>query len=181
MNESRTCFIVAQKLDMSKEYLSAEHIEYLMSELHDRLIHMITDESVSYFIVGLQPGIEQSVAELLINLKKEYPSITVEFVIQGQDESIKLIERPDYHTLMDQCDNLLELYQHEDEDFFLSRNKVMIDRSDILVSIWNGEDFYIKSAINYSVRRSRTTIVIDRTIITDESTEYPTITEYISK
>ena len=61
----------------------------LKETLKKQIISLITDENVTHFISGMALGVDMYAAEIVLELKKTYPGITLESAIPCETQAAK--------------------------------------------------------------------------------------------
>lgn len=113
----------------------------LRNKLMDQIIILIEMHSVKHFISGMALGVEQFAAEIILELKKTYPDITLEGVIPYETQAIKwtIAQRDRYFSILERCDKETLLQQHYTSNNRKKLNEYMIKRSDYLVAVCSGK------------------------------------------
>ena len=66
-----------------------ERCTTLKKILKEQIVSLITDESVTHFISGMALGVDMYAAEIVLELKKTYPDITLESATNSLNFSTK--------------------------------------------------------------------------------------------
>ena len=66
-----------------------ERCTALKETLKKQIISLITDENVTHFISGMALGVDMYAAEIVLELKKTYPDITLESAIPCETQAAK--------------------------------------------------------------------------------------------
>ena len=90
----------------------------LKKALREQIIHLIEKENVTHFISGMAIGIDMYAAEIVLDLKKSYPGITLESAIPCETQPVKWSEalRERYYNIAAQCDKETMLQTHYTPD-----------------------------------------------------------------
>lgn len=85
-------------------------------------------------------GVDTYAAQIIIELKKKYPHITLECVIpcESQSDKWKGSEKERYYKILSIADEKILLQRKYTSDCMQKRNFYMIDRSDFVLAVWNG-------------------------------------------
>ena len=80
----------------------------LKETLKEQIINLIETEDVTHFITGMALGIDLYAAELVLDLKARYPSITLESAIPCETQAVKwsAAQRERYYDIAAQCDKV---------------------------------------------------------------------------
>lgn len=78
----------------------------LKETLKEQIINLIEAENVTHFITGMALGIDLYAAEIVLDLKARYPSITLESAIPCETQAVKwsAAQRERYYDIAAQCD-----------------------------------------------------------------------------
>lgn len=118
-----------------------EHQEYLYTLLQ-KIKTLIEKYGCTHFISGLAIGADTDFVTLCLDLRdKQYPNITVEGAIPcpNQDAKWTTSDRRKYQELLMRLDKVTQVSDHYTAACFQKRNEYMIDHSDIVIAVWNGE------------------------------------------
>ena len=104
-----------------------ERCAALKEILKKQIVSLITDESVTHFISGMALGVDMYAAEIVLELKKTYPDITLESAIPCETQAAKwnAAMRERYHGIAAQCDKETLLQTHYTPDcMFLPKSSL---------------------------------------------------------
>ena len=78
----------------------------LKETLKEQIINLIEAENVTHFITGMALGVDLYAAEIVLDLKARYPSITLESAIPCETQAVKwsMAQRERYYNIAAQCD-----------------------------------------------------------------------------
>ena len=95
-----------------------ERCTALKETLKKQIISLITDENVTHFISGMALGVDMYAAEIVLELKKTYPGITLESAIPCETQAAKwnAAMRERYYGIAAQCDKETLLQTHYTPD-----------------------------------------------------------------
>ena len=65
----------------------------LKDELKKSILYLIEDKGVTHFISGMALGVDMIAAEIVLDLKKKYPNITLECAIPCETQANKWTEK----------------------------------------------------------------------------------------
>ena len=85
---------------------SAGRCAALKEKLRSLIIRMIEEEGVTHFISGMAQGVDMYAAEIVLELKKHYPQITLECAIPYERQAVRWPEalRNRYFSIAERCD-----------------------------------------------------------------------------
>lgn len=118
-----------------------EHQEYLYT-LQKKVITLIEKYGCTNFISGLAIGADTDFANICLDLRdKKYHNITVEGAIPcpNQDAKWTSNDKRKYQELLARLNKVTQVSDHYSAACFQKRNEYMIDHSDIIIAVWNGE------------------------------------------
>lgn len=141
MKDFRTCcFIDYYPQDYLKEFedKNLNNIKY-KEKLKEVIISLIDNFSITHFISGMQFGLEQFSAEIVLELKSKFPKITLEGVIPYENQVINWTEcqRDKYYSIMQKIDKEVLLQHHFSHDCMRKRNLYMINKSKYIILYTN--------------------------------------------
>lgn len=104
------------------------------------IVELIEQHNVTAFISGMAIGVDMYAAEIVLELKAEYPYITLECAIPCETQAAKWSEplRDRYYRIAELCDKETMLQTHYTPDCMKKRNRYMVDQCDILLAVWDG-------------------------------------------
>ena len=116
-------------------------VEYALyfEELSDKIKDLIC-EGYTHFISGMARGVDLDFCRLVYMLKSD-DLITLEAAISYPDqaEKWKFRDRFRYHNLLKKCDIKTIVSSSYTFDCMQKRNQYMVDHSDLVLAVWNGE------------------------------------------
>ncbi len=136
--------------------------ELLKEKLKAEIERQITENGVSHFISGMGLGVDTFAAEIVIDLKRVYPHITLEAAIPCEEQAVmwKEKERMRYFTLVEQCDKETLVSRRATLDCIYKRNQYMVDASDVVIAVWDGVSSGIDKILMYAKEKSKTIVTI---------------------
>ena len=118
---------------------SDERCTALKEKLRSLIVKLIEEESVTHFISGMAQGVDMYAAEIVLELKKQYPQITLECAIPYERQAARwpAALRNRYFSIAEHCDKETMLQRQYTRDCYWNRNKYMADHADILLAVCN--------------------------------------------
>ena len=100
----------------------------LKEKLRSLILKLIEEEGVTHFISGMAQGVDMYAAEIVLELKKHYPQITLECAIPYERQAVRWPEalRNRYFSIAERCDKETMLQTHYTQDCLRNR-KVGLD------------------------------------------------------
>ncbi len=119
---------------------SKEHKSYIAA-LRKKIIELILN-GYKHFISGGAIGADSDFAEIIIELRKsDYPDITLEIAVPcpNQDLKWRTADKIRYKKICNEADKINFVSERYTEFCIQKRNEYMINHSDFLIVVWNGE------------------------------------------
>lgn len=133
--------------------IGRKHEKYL-DQLRGIIERFIIQEGVTEFYCGMAMGADMDFAETVLSLRNKYPNIKLHSIIPCADQCLKWdsenIAR--YNRILSRADSSVILSDCYTKDCMLARNRYMVDRSDIVLAIWNGQE---QGGTWYTIRYAR--------------------------
>ena len=121
---------------------SDEHQRYL-SALRICIMNLIEKQGVNYFISGCAIGADLDFAEICVSIRdSEHSDILIEGAIPCDNQDLKW-SKPDkerYKTIISKLNRVHYVSHMYSKICFQKRNEYMVDRSDIVIAVWNKEE-----------------------------------------
>ena len=112
----------------------------LKEKLRSLIVKLIEEEGVTHFISGMAQGVDMYAAEIVLELKKQDPQITLECAIPYERQAVRWPEalRNRYFSIAGRCDQETMLQRQYTPDCLRKRNRYMVDRSSLLIAVYDG-------------------------------------------
>lgn len=106
-----------------------------------------------HFISGMAQGSDLYFAEAALALRAENTDMVVEAAIPcpSQSRSWREEDRVRYRSILDRCDLETVVQQHYTQGCMLRRDRYMVDRSALLLAVYNGSSGGTRYTINYAL------------------------------
>ena len=115
------------------------------------------------FISGMAQGVDMYAAEIVLELKEQYPQITLECAIPYERQAVRwpaaLRER--YFSIAERCDKETMLQRQYTRDCMKKRNQYMVDCADVVLAVWNGEPSGTGQTVWYAKEKGKLVWRID--------------------
>ncbi len=149
-----------QKLGYGENSIQCDELKNKLSEL---IRELIEKEGVTHFISGVALGVDTYAAEIVLSLKAQYPYITLECAIPCETQAIKWNERDRdiYYDILSKCDKETLLQQKYTADCMQRRNEYMVDNSDFVIAVWNGQPSGTGNTVKYAQQNSKSIFLIE--------------------
>lgn len=119
-------------------------------------IKQAIEDGFNYFISGMALGVDILAAEIVLNLKKEFPFIKLELAIPclNQFEKWKSSQKERYNKVFKKADFITYVSK---ENYFTNcmqlRNKYMVNNSNKIIAVFNGKNGGTKQTIDYATEK----------------------------
>ena len=135
----------------------------LKEELKEQIINLIEAENVTHFITGMALGVDLYAAEIVLDLKARYPSITLESAIPCETQAAKwnAAMRERYYGIAAQCDKETLLQTHYTPDCMDRRNRYMVDHADYIIAVWDGKPSGTGKTVMYAQSKGKVIIKVN--------------------
>lgn len=149
------------KLGIDFEKNSKEFM-YFKKAIYNKIIEAV-ENGYTYFYNGMAQGSDLYCAEAVIELREIYTDIKLEAVIPhtGQSNSWSIREKKKYNDVLDKCDKQTLIQNNYTKGCYKKRNQYMVDRSSLLIAIYNGSKGGSKNTIEYAKKKNINIVVID--------------------
>ncbi len=120
--------------------------------------YLIENKKATHFLTGMALGTDMWAAENVIELKDEYPEITLEAVIpcSTQADVWKTSARIRYNEILSQCDKVTVLQKEYTPGCMKRRNEYMVNLSRYIVAVWNGKSGGTGNTVKYAFEKRKT-------------------------
>jgi uncharacterized phage-like protein YoqJ len=115
------------------------------------------------FVSGFALGVDIWAAEIVIDLKKEYPQIRIEAAIPFEEQANNWSEkdRERYFDLLPQCDIVTYVNKRYTPACMMERNRYMVDKSSLVIAVYNNTSGGTGATIKYARACGHETKVIE--------------------
>ena len=120
-----------------------------------RMVEQAVQRGCRHFLCGMALGCDTYFAETVLDVKKDIPDIRLEAVVPcpGQASRWHTADRLRYENLLNRCDVVTVLEDAYSDGCMQRRNRAMVDRADLLITVWNGSAGGTGSTVRYAERR----------------------------
>lgn len=132
----------------------------LYDDLTQRLINVIADlceQGVREYYCGMAIGADLLCGEIAASMKESYSDIILHAAIpcKGQPDPWTPEDKERYNRLLEQCDSSVCLHNDCKSEYFLERNRYMVDHTDILLAVCDSENIPLHSGTGYTIRYAK--------------------------
>ena len=143
MEIQKTCCLTGCRPEHLKFRTDESHPDCvkLKSLLRQEMERLIRREGVTRFISSLNVGIDLIAAELVLDLKKQYPRVILESVIPYEEQAARwnVSQRERYYEIAGQCDESIQLQTVYTPGCKRKHSRYMVGRGDCLLAVWDGD------------------------------------------
>ena len=135
--------------------------------LKDSLREMVEKayaDGYRHFICGMARGCDTYFGEEVLRLRRRVQDITLEAAIpyEGQADHWPPADRLRRQRLLNQCDLETVVQHHYTKGCMLRRNRYMVDRSSLLIAVYDGTPKGgTMNTLAYALRQGVETIILD--------------------
>ena len=145
---------------------SDQRCKDLQATLFLKILHLMLDQEVNYFISGMALGVDMYAAEIVMLMKKFRTSLRLGAAIpcEGQSKRWPAPQRMRYDYIRMNCDVETVLQERYTPSCMFQRNCYMVDNADIILAVWNGDlgmDSGTWQTVSYALELGKPIIVID--------------------
>ena len=134
-----------------------------LKKVLQNVIEKLYESGVRHFITGMAIGVDMYAAEIVIELRKTHPDITLESAIPCETQatrwSVAMQER--YYEIASKCDKETMLQHQYTADCMQKRNVYMVDHSDYVVAVWDGTRSGTGNTVEYAKTKGKGIVKID--------------------
>lgn len=129
----------------------------IKSQLRRMIAGLIEKKNVAHFIAGAALGVDMWAMEIVLELKKQYPGVTLEAAVPCRSQAARwnADSQERYDRLPSLCDKVTVLHEHYTPDCMMKRNEYMVGSSDYVVAVWNGRPSGTGNTIKYALQRGK--------------------------
>ena len=120
-------------------------------------------QGVRHFICGMATGCDMFFAEAVLALRERRPDVTLEAAIPCEEQDLRWSpERTErYDRLLAECDKRTLVSRHYTPDCMMRRNRYMVDRSCVVIAVFNGSAGGTFNTLRYAIASGLKIIEID--------------------
>lgn len=136
--------------------------------LKDRLAEELErayGKGIRHFLCGMARGADFYFCEAALALRDRRAGVTVEAVIPCEEQAARWREkeRERYFSLVERCDYETMVQRHYDKGCMLRRNRYMVDRSSLLIAVYDGMLGGTMYTLTYAMRKNLEIVTLELT------------------
>ena len=127
-----------------------------------KIERLIREENTECFISGMTQGVDIYAAEIVLEMREEY-GVSLECALPWEEQSAswKEGERARHKRIIRQADKVTLVSKDFSTDCYYKRNLYMVDRSSIVLAVWNGNPSGTAITIRYAREKKKKIIIIN--------------------
>lgn len=130
----------------------------------DEQIKKMVDSGYTDFLSGMACGVDTWAAQTVLALRKENPALKLHCILpcKTQTDAWSLSERERYCAILKEADSIVWVERANTKGCMLKRNHYLVDHSEALLAIYNGERRSGTAAtVNYARKAGREIYILD--------------------
>ena len=156
----RCCFTGHRPEKLS---LSENEVKHLLEKAIDNAI----EDGYVTFITGMARGTDIWAAEIVLEKKKQNDALHLICAVPHPDFKKRrgFFEERRYNRILKNADYVTTISDHYYKVCYQKRNEWMVDRSSLVIAVWNGHPSGTKNTIDYANRKDVKVVnVLDTTM-----------------
>lgn len=127
------------------------------------LIKQAIADGYEYFITGMAIGYDMICAEIVIELKNEYPHIKLIGAIpcRNQEKYWTIRNKERYQNILQHLSTYIVLSREYNSKCIERRNQYMVNNSSLLIALYDGKRGGVKNTIEYAKQKGLEIKIID--------------------
>lgn len=134
----------------------------LKARLRSEIVRAIRD-GYTHFISGMALGVDMWAAELVLELKSQGHSVTLEAALpcSSQAQRWNAADRKRHERIVSQCDTVTCLSERYTYSCMFQRNRYMVDHASLLIAVTDGDTGGTGQTVAYARRKKVHTVGIE--------------------
>ena len=110
---------------------------------------------IRHFVCGMAQGCDMYFCEAVIKLRETYIDVTIEAALPCEEQADRWPEyaRNRYFNLIRQCTHETMVSRTYTRDCMTRRNKYMVDKSSVLLAVYDGQFGGTMQTVNYAKKK----------------------------
>ncbi len=119
------------------------------------VISAVYDSGITHFICGMALGCDTYCAETVLKLKNMHSDITLQAAVpySGQADAWREQDRRRYERILRSCDEVTVLSKQYTPACMFTRNRFMVDNSDVLIACYDGMSGGTLNTLRYAAKK----------------------------
>ena len=117
-------------------------------------IEVLVQQGYLHMISGGAQGMDTMAAETVLDMKTQYPDLTLEIAVpyEGQASKWSPEERARWQRCIDAADMVTVISHEYSKNCFFTRNRYMVEQADLLLACYDGKEGGTKMTVEYARR-----------------------------
>jgi len=127
------------------------------------LILSVIQRGATHFISGGALGVDMDFTEIVLELRKQNPAITLEIAVPCPNQTLKWSqkEKARYQAIIEQADEVNTICDRYTDKCMIKRNLYMVDKSNYVIAVWNGKmKNRTYSTLHYAEKKNKNVDII---------------------
>lgn len=119
------------------------------------VLNELYEDGYRCFLCGMAAGADIYFGEAVLALRGKHPDVVLEAAVPylGQERRWSRAWRQRYYLLAEECDRTTVLHREHTRDCMMDRNRYMVDRSSLLIAVYNGRAGGTRNTIRFAAER----------------------------
>ena len=115
-------------------------------------IEVLILQGYKHMISGGAQGMDLMAAEMVLDLQKDYPEVTLEIAVPFETQAVKWSDdyRKRWQECIDRADVITVLSQQYTKGCLYARNRYMVTQADLLLACYDGQEGGTKNTVEYA-------------------------------
>ena len=163
LNASTLCFTGHRSQKLSWKFNERDMRCILMKQKLKKEIVSSIKSGYDTFLCGMALGFDMICAEIVLELKKEYPNIKLIGALPCKTQDIKWSkeQRERYHRILTQLDGIRCIYdRYIGAKCMIERNHFMVNNSSKMIALFDGQTGGTKDTVEYARKQNLDIVII---------------------
>lgn len=118
---------------------------------------LILSQGATHFISGMAIGVDIICAEIVLELREKYSHITLECAVPCKSQPCKWSDsmKERYYSILERSNKVTFVQDSYTSDCMHKRNRYMIEHTDVVIAVWNGNPSGTGYTVNYAKEKGR--------------------------
>ena len=130
-----------------------------------KVINRLIERGYTHYISGVAMGFDTWVAEDVLELQKKNKELHLECAIPcpDQDKKWEPADQKRRRKILKKANESTLVCEHYSSSCFLTRNRYMVDKADVVVCAYDGQQGGTAYTVNYALKQNKIVIQINPT------------------
>lgn len=128
-----------------------------LKERMKKLIRKLINDGAEEFFSGMAMGVDMWAAEIVLELKSDYPGIRLTAVVPCPEQADRWSEEHQerYRGILKRCDNVITTSPSYTRGCMMKRNRALVELCDVLVAVYDGTKGGTGQTVEYARTKKR--------------------------